>query len=158
MAGAALRAWWHTLFDPCPQVLHGLCPPDGVDLFERFLAWADEARPSMGWSLHLHLLRWLLRDARYSASVTEEMLIELLAAAASRWTIYDRSLEGGLVIGCQRLGARVVTGWKCHTPDQGRTVHLLHLSRPPALEDLLAFFTVGGFDLERIGPWERIPG
>ncbi|MCY1078890.1 hypothetical protein [Archangium lansingense] len=157
MAEMALRAYWHALFDPCPQLLQGLCPPDGADIFERFLAWAEETRCSMGWSLHLHLLGWLLRDAKYGALVTEEMHIEALAAAASRWTISDKSLSGGIVIGCQRLRERVVVGWKCHTPGEVRAVSLLRLEPPPRLDDFLASFTVTGFQLEALGPWAPIP-
>lgn len=156
MAELSLRAVWHALFDPCPQ-LRGLCPPDAADLFERFLDQAEEARCSMGWSLHLHLLEWVLREPRYGPQVTEGMIIEALAAAASRWAIYDKSLSGGLVLGCQRLGDRVVAGWKCHTPEEVRGVTLLRLETAPQLEHFLAFFTVPGFEVESLGPWAAIP-
>lgn len=156
MAEMAVRAVWHQLFDPCPQ-LQRLCLPGGAALFERFQDWVEEAGCSMGWSLHLHLLGWVMRDADYGPQVTEEMIIETLAAAASRWTIYDKSLCGGIVLGCQRLGDRVVAGWKCHTPEDLRSITLLRLEAAPQLDDFLAFFTVPGFEVETIGPWAPIP-
>lgn len=156
MAELALRAGWHALFDPCPQLLK-LCPPACAELFDRFLDWAEETRCSMGWSMHLHLLDWVIRDAEYGPRVTEGMIIETLAAAASRWTVYDRSLSGGIVLGCQHLGARVVAGWKCHRPEEARSVTLLQLETAPQLDDFLAFFTVPGFQVETLGPWAPIP-
>jgi methanobactin biosynthesis cassette protein MbnC len=152
----SMRAWWHVIFDPCPNLLK-ICPPDGGDIFQRFMKWADGARPSMRWSLHLHLFSWLLADEKYSGAITDSLLIEGIAAAASRWAIFDRGPQAGLVIGCQRLKDRVVVGWKCRSATKARTINMLKVSGELKLDDFWGCFEVEGAELKSFGPWQKIP-
>jgi len=157
LAEVALRGWWHALFDPCPTLIKEVCPPDGADVFPRFLKWADQAHPSMKWSLHLHLFSWLLADEKYGPAITDTMLAEAMAAAASRWAIFDRSSSGGIVLACQRLPDRVIAGWKCQSASKGRTVNMLKVSGELKLGDMWGFFEVQGTSLKAFEPWQKIP-
>ncbi|WP_394832102.1 hypothetical protein LVJ94_36845 [Pendulispora rubella] len=154
VAEFAMRLRWHGLFDPCPRVL-ALCPPDGADVFRRFLAWADRAKSKMDWSLHLELLVWLSRDPTHRDALDEDMILELLAAAASKWAIYDRGPNKGIVLGCQRTPCTLVVGWKCLSTERGRTVALAATSEPATedLETLVGYFEVAGASLDSLAPW-----
>jgi len=154
VAEFAMRLRWHGLFDPCPRVL-ALCPPDGADVFRRFLAWADRTAATMNWSLHLELLVWLSRDPTYRNALDEDTVLELLAAAASKWAIYDRGPNKGIVLGCQRTPCTLVVGWKCLSTERGRTVALATISESATedLETLVGYFEVAGASLESLAPW-----
>jgi methanobactin biosynthesis cassette protein MbnC len=155
-ANISLRAWWHVMFDPCPTLLK-VCPPDGGDIYQRFLKWADEARPSMRWNLHLHLFSWLLADEKYASAITDASLVEGMAAAASRWSIFDRSPNAGIVIGCQRLKDRVVVGWKGRSATKPRTINMLKVAGDLKLDDFWGCFEVEGGELKSFGPWQKVP-
>ncbi|WP_394822059.1 hypothetical protein [Pendulispora albinea] len=151
VAEFAMRLRWHTLFDPCPRVL-ALAPPDGADIFRRFSDWLDQAKPSMDWTLHLHLLAWLLRDPPYAGAVDEPMVIELLAAAASKWAIFDRGPREGIVLGSERVKKALIVGWKCRAPDTGRTIEVATLAGDLELESLVGYAYAAGGVLESVGP------
>lgn len=152
IAEHALRGILHSLLDPCPQIDR----LGGQDIFERFVTWADHRRLSLGWRAHLHLLSWLTEDEVYRDRVADEHLIEAMAAAASRWAMLDRGPGCGVVIGCRLVRDRLVVGWKCRSPEEGKQIELVSVEDLEAPEGLTGYFIVPGFELDEYAPW--IPG
>ncbi|XXX82224.1 hypothetical protein WMF30_26040 [Sorangium sp. So ce134] len=153
LAEVALRGVLHSLLDPCVAIDR----LGGGDIFERFLAWAAEARASMGWQVHLSLIEWLAADAVYRDRITGEHLLEAMTAAASRWAMLDRGPACGVVIGCSRLPDKIVVGWKCRAPDEGKRIEILTVSDVPAPSKLIGWSTTLRFDLDDVEPWSDVP-
>jgi len=150
----SLRVYWHTLFDICPELLE-LSGPDGLAIFRPFMAWAAERRLPMNWTYYLHVCEWLMQS-EYKARVTDELAQTLVAAAAARWAIGDRSTDSGIVL--TRKGDKgLVVGWKNRTVDGGREVERLELEEPlPASPGLFGYFTLPGFELNYFPGWQVI--
>ena len=106
---ARLLPYWHTLFDVCPGLLK-LDPPEGLELFRRFMTWAYRHHPALDWTYYISVCRWLL-GSPYKERVTEEHIEAFLAAAAALWVAADMSQARGLVIAWQPM-ADVVLEWK----------------------------------------------
>ena len=56
---AKLLPYWHLLYDLCPSLLK-LDPPEGLNLFRRFMVWAYRRQPAQDWTFHISVCRWLL--------------------------------------------------------------------------------------------------
>ncbi|NER62306.1 putative natural product biosynthesis protein [Pseudomonas sp. MAFF212428] len=106
---ARLLPYWHTLFDVCPSLLK-LDPPEGLELFRRFMTWAYRHHPSLDWTYYVSVCRWLL-SSPYKARVTDEHIEAFLVAAAALWVASDVSQARGLVLAWQPM-AEVVVEWK----------------------------------------------
>lgn len=106
---ARLLPYWHTLFDVCPGLLK-LDPPEGLELFRRFMTWAYRHHPALDWTYYISVCRWLL-SSPYQARVTEEHIEAFMVAAAALWVAADVSQARGLVLAWQPMGERVVE-WK----------------------------------------------
>ncbi|WP_409278919.1 putative natural product biosynthesis protein [Pseudomonas defluvii] len=104
-----LLPYWHTLFDVCPGLLK-LDPPEGLELFRRFMTWAYRHHPALDWTYYISVCRWLL-DSPYKARVTEEHIEAFMVAAAALWVAADVSQAQGLVLAWQSMVERVVE-WK----------------------------------------------
>ena len=106
---ARLLPYWHTLFDVCPSLLK-LDPPEGLELFRRFMTWAYRHHPTLDWTYYISVCRWLL-SSPYKSRVTEEHIEALMVPAAALWVTTDVSQARGLVLAWQPLGERIVE-WK----------------------------------------------
>lgn len=149
------RQYWHTLFDICPKALD-VSPPDGLDIFEPFMAWAAEHKFSFDWSYYLAVYEWLTRS-KFRDRLTDELLIEMMGASAARWATLNRSSESGIVIGAADRPWLVI-GWKCREITGGREVELVELEEPlPNPDGLFGYFTTPGFEVSDFPGWRPIP-
>lgn len=132
MASKCLQQFWHQIFDPCPLLLaaHG---PNGLSLFEPFMAWADEVDLGMNWTMHLHLLAFITRrgDAEPLPRAT---VIEVLAATASRWARTDMTTDLGVLLGSDLVPDEGVIAWKCTSLVETKRVFLVRLEHPRPLD------------------------
>jgi len=103
---ARLLPYWHTLFDICPGLLK-LDPPEGLNLFRSFMTWAYRNRPSLNWTYHVSVCRWLLGSV-YRTQIDEEPIEAFMTAAAARWVSDDTSQARGLVLAWQGSPLHVV--------------------------------------------------
>lgn len=106
---ARLLPYWHTLFDVCPGLLK-LDPPEGLELFRRFMTWAYRHHPALDWTYYISVCRWLL-SSPYQALVTEEHIEAFMVAAAALWVTTDVSQARGLILAWQPMIERIVD-WK----------------------------------------------
>lgn len=106
---ARLLPYWHTLFDVCPGLLK-LDPPEGLELFRRFMTWAYRHHPALDWTYYISVCRWLL-GSPYKERVTAAHIEALLAAAAALWVAADMSQARGLALAWQPM-TDVVVEWK----------------------------------------------
>ncbi|HDS0961133.1 hypothetical protein PshuTeo2_29640 [Pseudomonas hunanensis] len=106
---ARLLPYWHTLFDVCPGLLK-LDPPEGLELFRRFMTWAYRHHPALDWTYYISVCRWLL-SSPYQARVTEEHIEAFMVAAAALWVTTDVSQARGLILAWQPMIERIVE-WK----------------------------------------------
>ncbi|WP_109511695.1 putative natural product biosynthesis protein [Pseudomonas ovata] len=122
---ARLLPYWHTLFDVCPGLLK-LDPPEGLELFRRFMTWAYRHHPALDWTYYISVCRWLL-GSPYKARVTEEHVEAFMVAAAALWVTTDVSQARGLLLAWQPM-ADVVVEWK---PGMQPTTAWPHENLPP---------------------------
>ena len=106
---ARLLPYWHTLFDVCPGLLK-LDPPEGLELFRRFMTWAYRHHPALDWTYYISVCRWLL-SSPYQARVTEEHIEAFMVAAAALWVTTDVSQARGLILAWQPMTEWIVE-WK----------------------------------------------
>ncbi len=151
----SLRAYWHALFDSCPELLE-LSGPDGMSIFRPFMAFAREKELCFSWTYYLWVYEWL-KQSEFRSRLTDENRVSLMGASAARWAIRDRGPDCGLIIG--RGGApTLVVGWKCHTVHTGRQVELIEPEEPlPAPKETFGYFTVSDFDIDLFPGWRSIP-
>ncbi len=151
----SLRAYWHTLFDICPELL-SLSGPDGLAIFRPFMAWAAERQLSMNWTYYLWVHRWL-QQSPFADRLSPQLTLSLMAASAARWAMGDRGPNGGIALGSAEL-PELVVAWKCHTVTGGREVECLSLEEPlPPPEGGFGWFTLPGFELDNFPGWSPIP-
>lgn len=151
----SLRAYWHVLFDICPQLLE-LSGPDGLSIFRPFMAWAAKQDLSFNWTYYLWVYRWL-RQSEFRDSLDENLLLTLMSASAADWAIFNRETDCGIVLGNVNTPGLVV-GWKCHTVHTGREVELVEPQDSlPAPSEQFGFFTLPDFELSHFPGWQPIP-
>lgn len=151
----SLRAYWHTLFDICPQLLD-LTGPDGLAIYRPFMVWAAERKLTFTWTYYLWVWCWL-RQSEFRDRLSEELLISMMAASAGRWAGLDRGPECGIVVACPELSP-VVAAWKCRSPGGARQAELLELEEPlPEAPEPFGWFTVPEFALGAFPGWRPIP-
>lgn len=132
-AALCLRLVWHTVFDTCPGLL-AAAPPDGSQVLEPFLAWAESQGLAMDWSLHAHLLAWLAVHPEAGVALDRERVVELMAAAASRWALGDQSPDRGILIASALLPDEGLLAWKPPSLEEGRKVLLVSLAGGQAIQ------------------------
>lgn len=151
----SLRVYWHTLFDICPNLLE-LSGPDGMAIFQPFMAWAARRRLAFDWSFYLWVYVWL-RESKFNDRLHDgELLQAIMGASAARWAVLDRSRDCGIVLGCADTSDLVV-GWKCNSVRGGRQIELIQPEEalpPPA--DRFGYFTRPSFDLGGFPGWQGI--
>jgi hypothetical protein len=110
---ANIRVLWHQLFDPLPKVSEFL----GADLnsvFEEFLEFSNRYKLSLDWKICLYFFEFLAEKNILSSS-DQSLVLELLAAGASRWIgasigsdialkITSSYLSGFAIVGIKELG------------------------------------------------------
>ena len=150
----SLRAYWHSTFDICPELLD-LSGPDGMAIFAPFMEWARERGVRFTWSYYLWLYRWL-QQSEFSNRLTDDLLLSLMGAAAARWAIRDRSSAAGLVIGCA-AAPNLIVGWKCNSLNAGRQVELIEPEQPiPVGEEFFGFFTTPTLEITTFPGWRSL--
>jgi uncharacterized repeat protein (TIGR04061 family) len=150
---AATRTYWHNLFDICPSLLE-MSLPDGAAIFWPFMAWADERGFTLGWNWYLRVYEWLLQS-EFKDRLNEDILLEIMGAAASGWAIYEKGPNYGLVIGC-RDTPNVVVGWKVRKFNEGRQVEMLEIEDIPPPPELFGCFFVPSFELTTFPGWQSL--
>ncbi|MBX8486846.1 putative natural product biosynthesis protein [Pseudomonas cichorii] len=110
---ARLLPYWHALFDVCPGLLK-LDPPEGLELFRRFMTWAYRHHPALDWTYYISVCRWLLVSP-YKARVTVDHIEAFMGAAAALWVATDVSQARGLLLAWQPA-ASIVVEWKSGMP------------------------------------------
>ncbi|WP_171013892.1 methanobactin biosynthesis protein MbnC [Chitinivorax sp. B] len=151
----SLRHYWHTLFDVCPELLD-IADPEGMEIFEPFLAWAATHSLSMGWHYYLWVARWLAQSP-YVTQLDGTLNERLMAAAAARWAVLDRSANAGIVLG--RTGSDSwIVAWKPNTLTDGRRVERLDVcgAVPAPVFDYGVFFAATD-ELDEFPGWQPIP-
>ncbi|WP_367949529.1 putative natural product biosynthesis protein [Pseudomonas sp. SBB6] len=106
---AGLLPYWHTLFDICPGLLK-VDPPEGLELFRRFMIWAYRNHPALDWTYYVSVCRWLLTSP-YRDRVTAEHIEAFMVAAAAMWVATDVSEARGLVLAWQPMSTLIIE-WK----------------------------------------------
>lgn len=150
---ARLLPYWHTLFDVCPSLLK-LDPPEGLELFRRFMTWAYRHHPALDWTYYISVCRWLLASP-YKSRVTEEHIEAFMAAAAALWVTTDVSQAHGLVLAWQPM-VDVVVEWKQgKCPTTFSVVVGEDLTPPPWAFSWGPLSGKGGSDFRR---WLPVPG
>ena len=74
------RAYWHRIFDPCPQ-LKQLLEHDSSNIVRQFIADCQQYQVNLNWNTHLILLYWL--QQRYE--LNQHIFLECLSASAAAW-------------------------------------------------------------------------
>jgi len=153
----SLRTYWHTLFDVCPELLT-LADPDGLRIFQPFMAWAAAERLTMNWTFYIWAYRWLCQS-EFADRLPDGLAQSMLAASAARWATVDRGRHAGIVLtdACAALPTLVV-GWKCDRVDGARRVERIGLEEPlDAPPGRFGHFLVPGFSLDTFPGWMAIP-
>ena len=148
----AMRQLWHAVFDPCPLLLK-TASPDEWKLLEPFLEHAHARRLSMRWSLHGHLLLWLSSRG----GVTAESARELLAAAASRWAVSDRTAAKGVLVRARAFPEFAVAGWKGRAPGEAHRAVLLRLEQADSPRESLEYALISERDYPAAPDWTPLP-
>jgi uncharacterized repeat protein (TIGR04061 family) len=153
----SIRAYWHTLFDTCPQLLE-LSGPDGAAIFVPFMAWARERRLSFNWTYFLWVYQWLLQS-ELRDRLSEHVLLPIMTASATRWMMLDRDPDScAIVLGSASLRGAVVAS-KYKTIYSGlEQVEYLEFEEPlPAPDDQFGYFVAQSFELDYFPGWRPIP-
>lgn len=150
---AALRIYWHHIFDICPPLAE-MSPPDGMTIFRPFMAYVDARGLTLDWNFYLWLYDWL-RQSEFKDKINESILLELMGASAARWAILDKGRDCGVVVGC-RDTASVVVGWKVNKVDKGRQVELLEIEDLPPPSELFGCFFAPTFELTEFPGWQSL--
>lgn len=150
---ARLLPYWHTLFDVCPGLLK-LDPPEGLELFRRFMTWAYRHHPALDWTYYISVCRWLL-SSPYKERVTELHIEALLAAAAALWVSADMSQARGLALAWQPMGD-VVVEWKAGMQPAAFSLVEGDGLPPPSWE--FSWSPLSGKGPESFRRWLPVPG
>jgi uncharacterized repeat protein (TIGR04061 family) len=151
---ASLRAYWHQIFDICPRLLD-LSGPDGMAIYHPFMEFVQQQNLTLDWSFYLWMYE-LLKQTEYRDKLNDELLLELMGAAAARWAILDRGRNCGIVIGCREVSS-VVVGWKCNKVDEGRQVELMEVDGAAAPKALFGHFFLPDFEFAEFPGWRDVP-
>jgi uncharacterized repeat protein (TIGR04061 family) len=150
---AAIRLYWHQLFDICPLLLE-MSPPDGGKIFSPFMDWADIQCLTFDWNWYLWVYEWLLQS-EFRDQLNENILLEIMGAAAASWAVLDRGRNSGVVIGCRDTN-NLIVGWKCQSVQTGRQVEMLEIEDLPKTPNIFGVFFVPDFDLSDFPGWESL--
>ncbi len=144
-----LLPYWHLIFDLCPELLK-LDPPEGLNLFRRYMTWAYRFQPPQDWTFHISLCRWL-QSSPFADQLRAEHIESLLSASAARWASDDRSLAQGILITCSSVSVTTVE-WK------GQCSHLAPATQelPPARFDF-AWSPLSRGGVKGFQRWLRVP-
>jgi len=74
----------HLILKQCPTLRT-------IENSENLICHFIEKRISADWLMHVEILKFLLADAASLKNLDQTLVLELLAATASRWTRYDSS-------------------------------------------------------------------
>ncbi|MCU7926979.1 MAG: hypothetical protein KZQ97_11130 [Candidatus Thiodiazotropha sp. (ex Dulcina madagascariensis)] len=115
----------------------------------------------MSWSLHIHLLDWLLHERKWKSSVTSAHIKELLAASAMRWISNNMENIGdidtrSIVIYSPHLPGYAVGGIKSSSATESPKLKLLKVSKDDQ-PDNNVFVLVKDIDSWTHGGWSPIP-
>jgi uncharacterized repeat protein (TIGR04061 family) len=153
----SIRAYWHTLFDTVPKLLE-LSGPDGQAIFLPFMDWARENKLSFDWTFFLWVYKWLTQS-QFRDQLSEELMLSMMSASASRWLGYDRDVDAlGVVLGSTALDGAVV-GWKMNSVYcRLEQVERLTFEEPlPPPDDFFGYFVTPRFELDHFPGWRPLP-
>lgn len=155
----SIRTYWHTLFDAVPQLLE-LSGPDGRAIFLPFMEWAREEKLSLNWAFFLWVYEWLL-NSEFRDRLDSKLLIDMMAASASRWTGRDRNSRYRLIVlGTPFLSERkAVAGWKISSLEtQHIEVEQVEFDAPlPIPDGNFGYFALPGTEIDCFPGWQPIP-
>ncbi|WP_457796299.1 methanobactin biosynthesis protein MbnC [Methylocystis sp. S23] len=152
---ASHRAYWHALFDICPQLLK-IASPDGLAILRPFMSWAQTQDSTFDWSFYLWVYQWL-EQSEFQDRVDEDLLITMMGASVARWANFDRSPDCGIVLTSIRTD-KIVIAWKCRTASGRREVEIVELEEPlPEPSAPFGFFITPEFELPAFAGWRDIP-
>jgi uncharacterized repeat protein (TIGR04061 family) len=153
----SIRSYWHTLFDTVPKLLE-LSGPDGQAIFLPFMSWARENKLSFDWTFFLWVYKWLTQS-QFRDQLSEELMLSMMSASASRWLGYDRDVDAlGVVLGSTALDGAVV-GWKMNSVYcRLEQVERLTFEEPlPPPDDFFGYFVTSSFELDHFAGWQPLP-
>jgi hypothetical protein len=160
LATCALRNLWHIIFDSCPSVLE-LCPPDGKKLMEPFLEYAQDKAISLSWTLHVHLLDWLISEPQWNTRIAAVNKKELLAASALHWATSNMAdVENiktkGIVIYSPHYPGHVIGAHKSLTATGKPKLALLKIGGKTPPNDAV-YALIHNVDSWEHGDWNSLP-
>jgi uncharacterized repeat protein (TIGR04061 family) len=150
---ASIRIYWHHLFDICPMLLE-ISSPDGGGIFKPFMSWADKQNLNFDWNWYLWVYIWL-KQSEFKEKLNDEILIELMGAAAARWAVLDRGLNCGVAISCVDT-ASLVVGWKCQSVKTGRQVEVMEIEELSKPQGIFGVFYTPKFELSTFPGWQSL--
>lgn len=153
----SLRAYWHTLFDTCPQLLD-LSGPDGRAIYIPFMAWAREMELSFNWTFFLWVYHWLTQS-EFQDRLDESILLPIMTASATRWMTLDRDPEFYAIVIASPSLRGAVMGAKYHTIYSGleQIEHVEFETPLPPPESLFGYFVMPSLEFDRFPGWRPIP-
>lgn len=149
---ARLLPYWHTLFDVCPGLMK-LDPPEGLELFRRFMTWAYRHHPALDWTYYLSVCRWLLASP-YQHKITPEHIEAFMVAAAALWVATDVSQARGMVLAWRHRSVFVIE-WK---PGMQNVAVSLEEGEVPSLPWDFSWSPLAGKSGAGVRRWLPVPG
>jgi hypothetical protein len=154
LATLALRQYWHTIFDPCPE-LSRLFGDKNREFMDPFLEHASWERLSMRWTLHGHVLLWM--KATQPEALTPSLMQELLAATAARWANFDQTNAKGALLHFSEMGELGVSAWKPKSAEEDSRVVLVRLVHPELPKAGIQIATSDDFKYPGKLDWRPLP-
>lgn len=153
----SIRAYWHALFDTCPQLLE-FSGPDGGAIFVPFMAWAKERKLSFNWTFYLWVYEWLLQS-EFHDRLGEHVILPIMTASASRWMMLDRDTDSCAIILASASLNGAVVGSKYNTIYSGlqQVEHVQFENSLPAPKNSFGYFVTTGFEFDYFPGWRPIP-
>ena|SRR3990167_4589128 len=123
-----LSSWKNKIFHYVPQFFSSVM--DTQKLLELFLCWANENKLSMNWTLHMHLLDFVMQQAEWKSQMNEGLIKELLMAAVTRWSLtgLDHVQAKGIMVASAFLPGLTVGLWKSQEADQPGKIVMIKLT------------------------------
>ncbi len=130
IAELAVKNIYYRLFNHAPSVLT-FSESAGRDILEPFLDYVSDHHLTMNWSLHVHLLNWLIKHPNWQPLVNVAVIKELLTGAVTRWSLtgLEHLSAKGMMVVSKHLPGTAVGIWKSDAADRPNKVVTIQLSQ-----------------------------